>query len=176
VSPARSPRRAGGNLSRRACTIPERTTESTRIEGRPGVSIAARHPPAARSIHRILGAYGSGKTSLYRAMQLTGAAATGALGRAFAEEGGLPSVLWAGPRLRREAPRVHVELRFDALTYSLTCGQPNPRGFGFESRFRFDPLVEEEQVGVPDGKKKRPLLLLDRGHQTRRDDRYSEAP
>jgi predicted ATPase len=114
----------------------------------------------------VLGANGSGKTNLYRAMQITAAAASGTLGRAFAEEGGMPSVLWAGSRVRGEGPRVSVELRFEAITYALTCIQPNPAGFGFASRFLFDPIVEEERVGVVEPGKKRPVLLLDRGHQS----------
>jgi predicted ATPase len=52
----------------------------------------------------VLGANGSGKTNLYRAMRITAAAASGTLGRAFAEEGGMPSVLWAGSRMRGEGP------------------------------------------------------------------------
>jgi len=53
----------------------------------------------------VVGANGSGKTNLYRAMRLLSAAAEGTLARSLADEGGMPSVLWAGPRKKNATAR-----------------------------------------------------------------------
>ena len=45
----------------------------------------------------VTGANGSGKSSLYRVLRLLSATAHGGAVRALAAEGGLGSVLWAGP-------------------------------------------------------------------------------
>jgi len=45
----------------------------------------------------ITGANGSGKSNLFRSLNLIVAAARGDLVGALAREGGLPAVLWAGP-------------------------------------------------------------------------------
>ncbi|MDH3475673.1 MAG: AAA family ATPase, partial [Rhodospirillales bacterium] len=42
------------------------------------------------------GPNGCGKSNLYRALVIMAAAARGDLARALAEEGGMPSALWAG--------------------------------------------------------------------------------
>ncbi|HEX8819606.1 MAG TPA: AAA family ATPase, partial [Archangium sp.] len=46
----------------------------------------------------VVGPNGCGKTNVYRGLQLLLAAAEGTLSRMLAEEGGMPSVLWAGAR------------------------------------------------------------------------------
>ncbi len=48
----------------------------------------------------VVGENGTGKTNLYRALQLFQAAASGSLARAIAEDGGMESVRWAGARKR----------------------------------------------------------------------------
>ena len=48
----------------------------------------------------LVGPNGCGKTNLYRGLRLLADAAEGRLSRSLAEEGGMPSVLWAGPRRR----------------------------------------------------------------------------
>ena len=45
----------------------------------------------------VTGANGSGKSSLYRALRLLADVAQGRIIQSLALEGGLPSVLWAGP-------------------------------------------------------------------------------
>jgi predicted ATPase len=42
----------------------------------------------------VTGANGTGKSNLYRALQLLARAARGELARAIIDEGGMPSVLW----------------------------------------------------------------------------------
>lgn len=89
----------------------------------------------------VAGANGSGKTNLYRALHLLHAAATGNLAQAVADEGGLPSLLWAGARGGKQPRRVELEARWDALEYQLGIGlEPPP------TAFPFDPHVKEERV------------------------------
>ncbi|MCU1282656.1 MAG: hypothetical protein JWM53_6202 [bacterium] len=89
----------------------------------------------------VAGANGSGKTNVYRALHLLHAAATGTLAQAVAEEGGLPSLLWAGGRAKKERARVELEARWDELGYSLSVGlEPPP------TKFPFDPHVKDERV------------------------------
>ena len=50
-----------------------------------------------QQMNLITGANGSGKSNLYRGLRLLTEAARGSAVRAIALEGGLHSVLWAGP-------------------------------------------------------------------------------
>src|SRR3954451_21135914 len=52
--------------------------------------------PLAR-VTLVTGANGTGKSSLYRALRLLADCAAGQVIGSLAREGGLPSVLWAGP-------------------------------------------------------------------------------
>jgi predicted ATPase len=53
---------------------------------------------ALAQVNVILGPNASGKTNLYRALHLLSVAAAGRLARTLADEGGMPSALWAGAR------------------------------------------------------------------------------
>lgn len=111
----------------------------------------------------VTGANGTGKSNLYRALQLLARAARGELGRALMEEGGMPSVLWSGPRRRRahQPARVQVslELQTDTFGYRLECGLPTPR----ETLFRRDPEVKTERAWF--GRTLRPsMVFLERDH------------
>ncbi len=61
-----------------------------------------------------MGPNGSGKTNLYRALQLLHSAATGQLGRRIAGEGGMQSILWAGG-----AGRVRLAARLEDYSYDV---------------------------------------------------------
>lgn len=97
----------------------------------------------------ITGANGSGKSNLYRALRLLAATASGGLIGALAREGGLPSVLWAGPEhgglegTRRTSP-VALQLGFasDELGYFVDLGIPQYGG----KYFMRDPEIKREQV------------------------------
>ncbi len=67
----------------------------------------------------VVGPNGCGKTNLYRALRLLSAAAEGTLARSLAEEGGMPSVLWAGPRKKTELKRLIAGVALDDLAYEL---------------------------------------------------------
>jgi len=107
----------------------------------------------------LVGPNGCGKTNLYRAMFLLARAAEGQLAPTLAEEGGMPSVLWAGERRHKNDPvRMTLAVRIDRLEYELQCGLPRPA----PTAFSLDPLVKEEQVWFLDGRKK--VHLLERHH------------
>jgi predicted ATPase len=114
-------------------------------------------------INVLVGPNGVGKTNLYRSMYLLAAAASGELARALVEEGGMPSVLWAGAREKDAARRLVLGGRLGELSYELSCGLPKP-GPGLwkePSLFNLDPEVKEEKITfAADG---RPVVLLDRG-------------
>src|SRR3954471_19719594 len=61
----------------------------------------------------VVGPNGSGKTNLYRALYLLQAAAEGRLARTLAEEGGTPSVVWAGPREHKKPVRMTIGVTLD---------------------------------------------------------------
>ena len=105
----------------------------------------------------IVGANGVGKTNIYRSMQLVAAGASGALGRTIAEEGGMGSIRWAGAR-RKDERGTFIELGFDAIRYALSLALPNPKGFGFPTRFTLDPHVDKESITTTEGKRRIPLL------------------
>jgi predicted ATPase len=91
-------------------------------------------------VNVIVGANGTGKTNLYRALQLLTHAAEGNLGRTLAEEGGIPSVLWAGQR-RKGPVRMGVDIRFEDYTYHLELGLPPPGAV-----FKLDPEIKSEDL------------------------------
>jgi len=106
----------------------------------------------------VVGANGTGKTNLYRALTLACAAADGGLARALAEEGGMPSALWAGERPKGAPARMRVALTMAPLRYAISCGLvPPPAGV-----FALDPDVKEERIELLDenSPRSRPVELL----------------
>ncbi|MFF2634135.1 AAA family ATPase [Microbacterium sp. NPDC058021] len=110
----------------------------------------------------VTGANGSGKSNLYRALRLLASTANGSLISAVAGEGGLPSVLWAGPEYgggqatQRRGP-VAVQLGFagDELGYLVDLGIPQADQ---SSVFARDPEIKREQVFA--GPVAKPATLL----------------
>lgn len=112
-------------------------------------------------LHRltvITGANGVGKSSVYRALRLLADCGRGDVIGSLAREGGLESVLWAGPAQLSGARRtgraegtvstgpVSLELGFaaDDFGYLVDLGLPQQAGHG--SMFARDPELKREAV------------------------------
>lgn len=98
-------------------------------------------------VNVITGTNGSGKSSLYRALRLLAEASRNGAVAALAQEGGLPSTLWAGPRpeLARKTPPVALRLGFagDDYGYAIDLGLPVPDR---TSMFGLDPEIKAEAI------------------------------
>ncbi|MFB8147542.1 AAA family ATPase [Microbacterium sp. NPDC056003] len=110
----------------------------------------------------ITGPNGSGKSNLYRALRLLAATATGALVASVAREGGLPSLLWAGPEhggtqgtVRSGPIAVRLGFASDELGYLVDLGIPQADQ---RSLFARDPELKREQVFA--GPVAKPATLL----------------
>ncbi|MFI8633448.1 AAA family ATPase [Microbacterium sp. NPDC077663] len=110
----------------------------------------------------VTGPNGSGKSNLYRALRLLASAATGDLIGAVAREGGLPSLLWAGPEdggvqgtVRRNPIAVQLGFAADELGYLVDLGIPQASQ---DSVFARDPEIKREQVFA--GPLAKPATLL----------------
>jgi predicted ATPase len=119
----------------------------------------------------ITGANGSGKSSLYRALRLLADCASGRVISSLAREGGLESVLWAGPEHLAASVRsgrhtvqgtvrsgpVSLQLGFasDDFSYLIDLGLPTRNE---SSAFNLDPEIKREMVWS--GPIMRPASLL----------------
>jgi predicted ATPase len=106
----------------------------------------------------VTGANGTGKSSVYRALRLLADCGRGEVTGSLAREGGLESVLWAGPEQVDGARRtgqsqgttrtrpVSLELGFasDDFGYLIDLGLPQHAGPG--SFFARDPEIKREAV------------------------------
>ncbi|MDO0977619.1 AAA family ATPase [Mycolicibacterium frederiksbergense] len=106
----------------------------------------------------VTGANGTGKSSVYRALRLLADCGSGAVIGSLAREGGLESVLWAGPEQTSGARRtgrtqgttrtrpVSLELGFasDDFGYLIDLGMPQYAGPG--SFFARDPEIKREAL------------------------------
>ena len=100
-------------------------------------------------INVLTGPNGCGKSNLYNALVLIARATEGRLARAIAEEGGTPSVFWAGGerlRLQRKRPPRRVTIGFEAddYGYEIQVGLPSPNEHALATMFTLDPRVKEE--------------------------------
>jgi predicted ATPase len=110
------------------------------------------------ALNVVTGANGAGKSSLYRALRLLADIAQGRIIQSLAVEGGLTSVLWAGPEAfaravkqgvhpvegtRRRNP-ISLKLGFSSedYGYAIDLGLPVPSA----TRFGRDPEIKRESL------------------------------
>ena len=106
----------------------------------------------------VTGANGTGKSSLYRALRLLADCGRGEAIGSLAREGGLQSVLWAGPEQPRSpaAPArtqgtnrtrpVSLELGYAADDFGYLIDLGLPQDAGHRSEFGRDPEIKREAV------------------------------
>ncbi len=116
-----------------------------------GYRSVARVRMALDRITMITGPNGAGKTNLYRAIELFADASRGEFLRRFAEEGGLPTVLFAGPAQNRadDTSKVKFTAEYDDLSVRLVFGYPQDPD-PMNPTFNLDPAVHEEIVWPTD--------------------------
>ena len=97
----------------------------------------------------VTGANGSGKSSLYRALRLLADVVQGRIIQSLALEGGLPSVLWAGPEAFSRAMKAGTQsvqgtLRKNSVSLKLGFSS-DASGFAIDLGLLGEPVVPGEE-------------------------------
>lgn len=124
----------------------------------------------------ITGPNGTGKSSLYRALQLLAAIGQGRVISALANEGGLNSTLWAGPEtiaasvrrgehpvqgtVRKKAISLKLGFASEDFGYAIDLGLPRPDA---RTMFSLDAEIKSEVVWVGEALRRSNVLAQRRG-------------
>lgn len=95
-------------------------------------------------VNVVTGANGCGKSNLFNAFVLLRETLLGSLGGRLVREGGLKSILWAGPRTDRRA-FLRLSLKADPFEYSMELGLRPESEFPL---FPLDPQFKSETLKV----------------------------
>lgn len=90
----------------------------------------------------ITGENGVGKSNFYRALAMVQRMADGRFAEAVAQEGGMPSLMWAGARRKDEPNRVCWEIGHDDFSFAIECGLPPKSATAFST----DPDMKTETL------------------------------
>lgn len=104
--------------------------------------------PLAR-VTVVSGGNGVGKSNVYRSLALLQCMAEGRFASALANEGGMPSALWAGKRRRDEAKRISWHIEHADFKFGIECGMV-ALGPESPSLFRTDPEIKSETLHFAD--------------------------
>ncbi len=106
----------------------------------------------------VTGPNGTGKSNLYRSLNLLHHAAEGSFARGIADEGGMHSAMWSGAKSASKKRReIALTIHSDPLSYKLVAGLP-PQAPGDPSMFLRDPDIKEELIWA--GEVPRPSATL----------------
>ena len=94
------------------------------------------------SLNLITGPNGCGKSNLFNAFQLLKSAVEGNLGNAIAGQGGMESILWAGPQ-NAGPRRMKIAFVSEPFDYEIELGL---RPFSELPLFPMDPQIKKETV------------------------------
>ncbi|PRH84523.1 ATPase [Labrys okinawensis] len=111
----------------------------------------------------FVGANGTGKTNLYRGLQLIQAAAQGSFAYELAREGGLAAALWAGLRPKNEPARIHLDVGLISdsarYRYRIEAGLVQQSGGAILGNgFLGEPQVKVETLKFSHGGRERTVL------------------
>ncbi|MFD1327911.1 AAA family ATPase [Mycoplana ramosa] len=113
-------------------------------------------------VNLFVGENGTGKSNLYRSLQLVQAAVRGTFAQEIAAEGGMASALWTGRRRPNEPIRIRLEAelldeeRAITFCYRIEAGLRPPAAAGFA----FEPQIKTEELAIETSS--RPVTVLKR--------------
>ncbi len=101
-----------------------------------------------------LGANGTGKTNIYRALELCHHAAKGDLSRWLARQGGMHSAIWAGSRKTHDEYVIEIQLNLGCYQYDLRLGFKSLTMAAFDG----EPLIKQERISFLSGQRKYTIM------------------